>query len=166
MNEMQTKDILAFTDKAINYMDMAIREDQYDGEHSLYRMAATIYLNKNVPNFVESLELKYIVNYLSNLPVRPHRVFVDDDRNISVDWFANGALVVSNKAQYVQLIMEFQMFLLEHSSPFFTLELQNGFYNDDPNERITGYPIEELNLNPKFDAKCFGSNKKIKVIKF
>lgn len=161
----QTNETLALANQALELMNTDIRTDYYNGEYSLYRFAARINLNKFVPYFYDSPELKYILNYLSNLPVKPHRIFVDFTGSIDIDWFANNALVVTSKAQYVQLIMEFQLFLQTYSSPFFSFELQEGMFSDDPNERITSYPSEELNFKPKFNAECFGCDGVIEAIR-
>lgn len=161
----QTNETLALANQALELMNADIRTDHYDGEHSLYRLAAYVPINQFVPNFYDSPELEYILTYLSNLPVKPHRIFVDGAGGVEVDWFANGAQVVTSKTQYVQLIMEFEWFLKVHSSAFFTLELQEGMFSDDPNERITGYPSEELNFKPKFNAECFGNDGVIEAIR-
>lgn len=85
-----------------------MREDHYDGEHSLYRLAAYVTFNAfKYNNFIKYLryttrkpvvltgkppkncpthlylpeafkELEYVLNHLSQLPVRPHHLFVDN----------------------------------------------------------------------------------------
>lgn len=165
MYTKQTNETLELANQALKLMNTDICTDHYDGEHSLYRLAAYVPINQFVPYFYDSPELEYILTYLSTLPVRPHRIFVDGAGGVEVDWFANDALVVTSKAQYVQLIMEFQMFLQTYSSSFFTLEMQEGIFSDDPNERITGYPSEELNFKPKFNAECFGNDGVIEAIR-
>lgn len=161
----QANENLLLVNQALELMNADISKEHYDGEHSLYRLAAYVCINRSVPNFYDSPEYKYILAYLSDLPVKPYRIFVDDTGGVAIDWFANGSLVVTSKAQYVQLIMEFQMFLQNHSSAFFTFEMQEGIFHDDPNERITSFPSEKLNFKPKFNAECFGSNNKIEVIR-
>lgn len=161
----QATENLLLVNQALELMNADISKEHYDGEHSLYRLAAYLPINQFVPNFYDSPELEYILTYLSNLPIKPYRIFVDGAGDVAIDWFANDALVVTSKAQYVQLIMEFQMFLQNYSSPFFTLEMQEGIFSDDPNERITSYPSEELNFKPKFNAECFGCDGVMEVIR-
>jgi len=157
---------IGYTNKALYLVyGSDMRQDHYDGEHSLYRLAAYIPINTFIPYFYDSLELKYILAFLDKLPVRPSRVFVDGAGGVDIDWYPNKNLVTNSKLQYVQLLMEFQLFLQENSSIFFSFELQEQIFEDDPNERITGYPTEGLNFNPKFDATCFGSEKAIEVIR-
>ncbi len=140
------------------------REDHYDGEHSLYRLSAYVTFNTHLYLPEATKELEYVLNYFSQLPVRPHHLFVDNGYGWEVVWYAKEHQVVTSQKQYVQLILEFVSFLEQNESPFFSFVLQEGFLLDDPAERISGLPNEALNFSPEFNALCFGNENEIEVI--
>ena len=73
MNFTNTTD---HTDMALHLIyDADMREDHYDGEHSLYQLSAVITFNTRIYSTRTSREQGYILNYLSQLPVRPHHLF-------------------------------------------------------------------------------------------
>lgn len=162
MNFTNTTD---YTNTALHLIyDADMRKDHYDGEHSLYRLSAVITFNTHLYLPEASKELEYVLNQLSQLPVRPHHLFVDNGNRWEVVWYANDRLVVTSQKQYVQLILEFVSFLEQNQAPLFSLEMQEGFLLDDPAERISGLPDEALNLSPEFNALCFGNYGEIEVI--
>lgn len=162
MNFTNTTD---HTDMALHLTyDADMREDHYDGEHSLYRLSAYAKFNTHLYLPEASKELEYVVDYLSQLPVRPHHLFVDNGYGWEVVWYAKEHQVVTSQKQYVQLILEFVSFLEQNESPFFSFVLQEGFLLDDPAERISGLPNEALNFSPEFNASCFGNDDEIEVM--
>lgn len=163
MNFTNTTD---HTDMALHLIyDADMRKDHYDGEHSLYRLSAIITFNTRIYSTRTSREQGYILNYLSQLPVRPHHLFIKNGYTWEVAWYANHNQVVTSKKQYVQLILEFISFLEQHQAPLFIMEIQDGFLLDDPAERISGLPNEEINFSPTFNDICFGNDDEIEVIR-
>lgn len=167
MNYTNSTDFTTLTNAALYLMyDADLSEDHYSGEHSLYRLAAEIRFNTRLYPKEASDELKYVLNKLSNLPVRPDHLFVNGGDRWEVVWYAKEHQVVTSKKQYIQLILEFVSFLEEHPSPLFMMVMQEGFFWDDPNDCISGLPNEALNFSPQFNANCFGHEGEIEVIEF
>lgn len=133
----------------------------YDGEHSIKYFTAEIHLKKSVDNIMESAELEYIINYLSELPIRPVKVSVYDVGYIEIHWESNGYQVASSKAEYIQLVMGFKMFLRKIQSPFFDIQMHYGFYFTNQTTSIKGISEDDINFSPKFNQASFGSQKDI-----
>lgn len=132
----------------------ALRHDHYSDGNGIYRFDALAYFNCSCKNDIGEVA-EEILERLYKLEVKPSRMSIFEDC-IEVSWEANGFQIVSSKEQYLKLSLEFAKFL--DSANIKELKLNEGSFDDDPE-----YTEPVINLNPKFDNTCFGSNE-IKVI--
>ncbi|ODV53741.1 MULTISPECIES: hypothetical protein [Lysinibacillus] len=135
----------------------------YDGEHAIKYFTAEIHLKKSVDNVMDSAELEYIINYLSELSIRPVEVCVYEVGYIEIYWKSNGYQIASSKAEYIQLVMDFKMFLRKIQSPFFDIQMHYAFYFTNHTTSIEGISENVISYSPKFNQASFGSNKEIKL---
>jgi len=139
------------------------REDHFDGENTLYRLAAYIPRdsNESMDKLVEYSH--FLKDILSELPVRPYRLFIHKDC-YEIDWAPVGCQVLSSRAQYAQLLLNFAKFLDEDYFCNLNIQIQLGSLGDDPLESIHGISNEDINFSPTFIPECFGNEGNIEVI--
>jgi len=148
---------------AMNFWnDVSVREDHYNGRNSLYRLSAKVPLEPALTTEYLLNNSHYLRGLLSELPIRPSRIFIYDDM-YEIEWFAKCYLVVSSKAQYMELILHFAQYLDENQFEHFRMDIQEGFVGDDPGSSIDGIPFYKINFSPKFINECFGNNGEIEV---
>jgi len=139
----------------------SFREDHFDGKNGFYRLSAKISIDP-ASDALGVLEYShYVIGKLYQLSVRPSRVFIYDNM-FDIEWHAIGNQVVSSKTQYMKLILQFAHFL--EKNQFDNIDLQEGFFDDDPGGSIHEIPMNEVNFSPQFNKECFGSNGEIEVL--
>ncbi|MFD1031724.1 hypothetical protein [Metaplanococcus flavidus] len=139
------------------------REDHYDGIHSIYRLSAWVVVPDSM-SFEESVkQFDQLVKDLSNLKVRPNRIYKHGGGLLEVDYYPRGYQMVMNKGQYAGLQLEFAQFL--DQSPILGMSIQEGCYYDDPDDSVKSVSNAQINFFPEFNSKCFGTleNEKINI---
>ncbi|ATO26990.1 hypothetical protein RA13_02320 [Bacillus atrophaeus] len=139
------------------------RSDHYDGINAIYRLPAFVRIPEgNCGDGLERL-LQKLVKDLSDLSVRPNRIFIHDDM-IEIDWYTKGYQMVMNRGQYVGLLLEFAEFL--NKAPIHGLLIQYGYFGDDPEDSVRSVSNDMVNFFPEFNSSCFGlkDNESIEII--
>lgn len=138
--------------------------DVYDGEHSINCFTAMVHLNTDLVAIRNIDEVNYILKYFTKLPVKPTEIRIYGDVGyIEIDWISNGYPVVNSKAEYIELVMEFKLFLRKFKSPFFNIHISDSFYFFNGAKSIKGISENVINFTPRFNQECFGSDKDITV---
>jgi len=141
-----------------------VRSDHYAGINAIYRLPACVKIPDGTCGDGLERLLQKLVKDLSNLSVRPNRIYIHDDM-IEIDWYPKGYQMVMNRGQYVGLLLEFAEFL--NKAPIQDLIIQKGFFDDDPEETVRSVSNEIINFFPEFNSSCFGlnDNESIEIIK-
>ncbi len=128
-----------------------VREDQYNGESVLTRLAIGILYKTDT-------EKENIVNLLKNIHIKPEFIILEERKSrINVWWFSQQNNVIMNKEQYLRLLDEFIDFVDELNIRDWFIEV--GMFGDDTIE--LNYHSEEnleVVINPSFNRKNFGLN--------
>ena len=82
------------------------RSDHYDGVNAIYRLPACVKIPKGTGVDGVERQLQKLIKDLSELSVRPNRIFIHDDM-IEIDWYPKGYQMVMNRGQYAGLLLEF-----------------------------------------------------------
>lgn len=140
-----------------------VRSDHYDGINAIYRLPACVKIPEGTCGDGLERLLQKLVKDLSNLSVRPNRIFIHDDL-IEIDWYTKGYQMVMNRGQYVGLLLEFAEFL--NKAPIQNLLIQDGYFGDDPEDSVRSVSNDMVNFFPEFNSSCFGlrDNESIEII--
>jgi hypothetical protein len=140
-----------------------VRSDHYDGINAIYRLPASVRIPEGTCGDGLERLLKKLIKDLSELGVRPNRIYIHDDR-IEIDWYPKGYQMVMNRGQYVGLLLEFAEFL--NKSPIQELLIQDGYFGDDPEDSVRSVSNDMVNFFPEFNSSCFGlkDNESIEII--
>ncbi|HDR7314291.1 hypothetical protein MXL46_19040 [Heyndrickxia sporothermodurans] len=135
------------------------RSDHYDGVNAIYRLSACVSIPKGTSNDGVERQVKKVTKDLAKLSVRPNRIFIHDNM-IEIDWYpkAYRYQMVMNRGQYVGLLLEFAEFL--NKAPIQDLYIQDGFFDDDPEDSVRSVDNDLVNFFPEFNSKCFGAEDK------
>lgn len=149
---------------AVNALNTA-RNDHYDGVNAIYRLAACLKIPKKTSPDGVNRQVKKLVKELSKLEVRPNRINVFDNM-LEIDWYPKGYQMVMNRGQYAGLMLEFAEYL--NDSKIWGLFIQDGCFDDDPEDSVKGVSNDMIHFFPEFNAACFGAedHESIKIMDF
>ncbi|MFR9289291.1 MAG: hypothetical protein ACLVL6_05975 [Clostridium paraputrificum] len=146
MNKNEQKQIIL--DK---FNNKEVREDQYNGESVLMRLAISIL-------YKSDSERENIVKVLKNIDIKPEFIILEDSKSkINVWWFSQRNNVIMNKEQYLRLLDEFIDFVDGLNISEWIIDV--GMFGDDTTE--LNYQVNEnveIIINPSFNRKNFGLN--------
>lgn len=139
------------------------RTDHYDGVNAIYRLSAYAKIPERTCKDGFERQLQKIMKDLSSLSVCPNRIYVQDDK-LEIDWYPKGYQMVMNRGQYVGLLLEFAEFL--NKANMWDLVIQDGFFDDDPEESVKSVGNDMINFFPEFNSDCFGlrNNNSIEIM--
>ncbi|MDR4316647.1 Uncharacterised protein [Niallia circulans] len=140
-----------------------VRSDHYDGINAIYRLPACVKIPEGTCENGLERQLQKLIKDLSELSVRPNRIYIHDDM-IEIDWYPKGYQMVMNRGQYVGLLLEFAEFL--NKVPIQDLLIQDGYFGDDPEDSVRSVSNDMVNFFPEFNSNCFGlrDNESIEII--
>lgn len=132
------------------------REDHYNGVDAIYRLAACVpivYEETSADGLRR--QIKQLTKQLSLLDVQADRLYINEDM-IEIDFHPKGFQMVMTRGQYVGLLLEFADFL--DKSKIENIQIQDGFYYDDPETSVRTVSNDQINFFPEFNSKCFGKH--------
>ncbi|MCE4049910.1 hypothetical protein [Bacillus sp. Au-Bac7] len=136
------------------------RKDHCDGTNALYRLVASLSLDKTFSAKDFESYLLYLTKEFEKLDVRPNAICVLETK-IDVIWYPRDFQMVMNRGQYAGLCLEFAEFL---NKSHLNLEIQEDSFSEDPEDRVKSVSNDIINFFPEFNARCFGSNEPIAIL--
>lgn len=139
------------------------RHDHYDGVNAIYRLAACVPIPKGMSPDGVRRQISRLTKELTTLNVRANRINILDDM-LEIDFYPKGFQMVMTRGQYAGLQLEFAEFL--DQSGILGIKIQDGCYNDDPEDLVKSVSNDQINFFPEFNSTCFGAreNESIEII--
>ncbi|WP_440614950.1 hypothetical protein [Bacillus subtilis] len=129
------------------------RSDHYDGVNAIYRLPAYVKIPEGTCEDGLERQLQKLIKDLSELSVKPNRIYIYDDK-LEIDWYPKGYQMVMSRGQYAGLLLEFAEFL--NNAPIPDLYIQDGYFGDDPEDSVRAVSNDMVNFFPEFNSRCFG----------
>lgn len=130
------------------------RGDHYDGINAIYRLAACVPIPKGSSPDGIRRQVRRLRKDLEKLEIRPNRIIIHDDM-IEIDFYPKTYQMVMTIGQYIGLLIEFAEFL--NKAPITDLNIQDGFFGDDPECSVRSIDNDLVNFFPEFNSTCFGA---------
>lgn len=130
-----------------DFQGSSVREDHYDGKHTMYKYSADTRSLFGKPIFgygkkQDDENLEIVLMILNSLKIRPSRIFVYRKNNeISIDWYPYNVPGYNTKEEYFKASLEFARYV--DSIKGLDLKVQTGMFQDDPSEN------SELSFNKR-----------------
>lgn len=130
------------------------RNDHYDGVNAIYRLAAQVPVPKGTSPDGVQRQVKRLVKDLMVQKVRANRINIHEEMLV-IDFYPKGFQMAMTRGQYAGLQLEFAEFL--NQTGILGIEIQDGCYNDDPEDSVKSVSNDIINFFPEFNSKCFGA---------